>query len=195
MKNNNLIESLKRREATEHSQARTNYRKLVEAVAEGRAPNAKEAAEILSNAGHSAGELEHHAEMARSVNAQRERVAGLRGSGPGLRAQLSEAVEAMQRVEIEKTRALAEFGRRVREANERVSHLRRTLDRESRAASELAELERELAKQLGEAVSEPKAAPEPKASFSHTPGREDLQDKQPVLGPDGKVRWEPIPGA
>lgn len=191
-----IIDQLKNREASDRSQARTNYRKLVEAVAEGRAPNATEAAEILSNAGHSADEFARHVELARTVNAQRERVASIRGSGPGLRAQHTEAVEARRQFEAEKARALAEFERREKDVNEQVSSLRRKIDHEFRAASELARLEGDLAKQLGEAVSEPSAVPEPKASFSHTPapeGAPDHRTHQPILGRDG-IRWEPIPG-
>ncbi len=194
----NIIEDLKRREASDRTKARTNYRKLVEAVAEGRAPNATEAAEILSNAGHSADEFAQHVELARTVNAQRARVADLRGSGPGLRTQLAEAVEARQQFEAEKARVLADLERREKETHERVSHQRRTIDRESRAASELARLEGDLAKQLGEPpVSEPAAVPEPKASFMHKPAPEGAPDSRthtPILGADGKVRWEPIPG-
>lgn len=197
MKNSNLIEDLKRREATDRSKARANYRHLVEACAEGRAPNATEAAEILSNAGHNAEEFSRHVELARAVNAQRERVASIRGNGPGLRTQLTVAVEARQQFEAEKARALAEFERLEREASERVSSLRRKIDHESRAASELARLEGDLAKQLGEPVSEPSPVPEARASFTHTPapeGAPDHRTHQPILGRDGKVRWEPIPG-
>lgn len=197
MKNSNIIEDLKRREASDRAQARESYRKLVEAVVEGRSPNASEAAEILSNAAHNAEEFARHVELARTVNAQRERVASIRGNGPGLRAQLAEAVEARTVFDAEKHRTHSELERRERSVNERVSSLRRKIDHESRAASELSSLEAEMAKQLGEAVSEPSAVPEPRASFSHTPapeGAPDHRTHQPILGKDG-IRWEPLPGA
>lgn len=192
-----IIDQLKNREASDRSKARINYRKLVEAVAEGRAPNASEAAEILSAAGHKADEFARHVELARSVNSQRERVASYRGTGPDLRTQLVSAVEAREAFGGEKARVLADLEHREREASERVSSLRRKIDSEARAANELARLEDDLAKQLGEPFSEPSAVPEPKASFTHTPapeGAPDHRTHQPVLGADGKVRWEPIPG-